>query len=124
MSLVEVFKALGDETRARMVNLLLMGELCVCEIEVILEITQSNASRHLNKLKSVGIITYEKKAQWVYYKIQETFLHDHPLLCQFLQQALKEQYPEDLIRLSTHKKAALSCETLNRNKDEYLKRIT
>ena len=50
MNTVQMLKALGDETRIRIVNILRDGPLCVCEIESILEITQSNASRHLSKL--------------------------------------------------------------------------
>ena len=57
MELVEIFKAFGDETRIRILNLLRNSEMCVCEIEAILGINQSNASRHLNKLKStVGLL--------------------------------------------------------------------
>ena len=50
-----------DENRIRILNLMLNAELCVCEIETILEMTQSNASRHLAKLKSAGIITSSKE---------------------------------------------------------------
>ncbi len=51
VEIVQLFKALADETRIRMLNLLKNGELCVCDIEEVLDIQQSNASRHLNKLK-------------------------------------------------------------------------
>ena len=74
MDLIQVMKALGDETRLRIINLLNMGELCVCEIEYLLDINQSNASRHLNKLAVVNLITYEKRALYVYYSINKRFL--------------------------------------------------
>ncbi len=51
MTIVNMFKALSDENRLRIMSLLIREELCVCEIEVILELSQSNVSRHLNKLK-------------------------------------------------------------------------
>ncbi len=72
--MVKVFKALGDENRLRLLNLLMKGSLCVCELETILDMTQSNVSRHLSKLKSAGIINSYKEQQWVYYKIDEDFM--------------------------------------------------
>ena len=71
MNTVQMLKALGDETRIRIVNILRDGPLCVCEIESILEITQSNASRHLSKLMNANIVTYYKEAKYVYYKLDE-----------------------------------------------------
>lgn len=71
--MVKVFKALGDENRLRLLNLLMKGSLCVCELETILDMTQSNVSRHLSKLKSAGIVSSYKEQQWVYYKIDEDF---------------------------------------------------
>ncbi len=67
MTIVNMFKALSDENRLRIMSLLIREELCVCEIEVILELSQSNVSRHLNKLKSDKMIDFHKKAQWVHY---------------------------------------------------------
>lgn len=73
--LVYILKALADENRIRILNLLRNGELCVCDIEAVLGIKQSNTSRHLNRLKVAGIIAFEKKSQWVYYRLKdETFL--------------------------------------------------
>jgi len=72
--LVYILKALADENRIRILNLLKNGELCVCDIEAVLGIKQSNASRHLNRLKIAGIIDSDKKSQWVYYRLKdETF---------------------------------------------------
>ena len=72
--LVYILKALADENRIRILNLLRNGELCVCEIEAVLGIKQSNTSRHLNRLKVADIIASEKKSQWVYYRLKnETF---------------------------------------------------
>ena len=72
--LVYIIKALADENRLRILNLLRNGELCVCDIEAVLGIKQSNTSRHLNRLKVADIIASEKKSQWVYYRLKdETF---------------------------------------------------
>lgn len=68
-SIVDVLKALSDETRLRIINLLYEKELCVCDIMEILQISQTKASRHLAYLKKVGMISDRKHAQWVYYAI-------------------------------------------------------
>jgi len=57
VQLTDAFKGLADPTRLRILNLLLHGELCGCDIQVVLETPQPNASRHLTYLKrkpSVG----------------------------------------------------------------------
>jgi ArsR family transcriptional regulator len=63
MELIQILKALSDKTRLRILNLLMQSELCVGEIEYLLNINQSNTSRHLSSLKNATLITYEKKAQ-------------------------------------------------------------
>lgn len=110
--MVEIFKALGDETRLRIINLLLQRELCVCDIEGILEISQSNASRHLLKLKSCGIITQEKKAQWVFHRIDEKFKKEHQNLIKYLQEQtlVSERYTVDANKLQGYKVTCLSTE--------------
>ena len=68
-NIVDVLKALSDETRLRIINLLYEKELCVCDIMETLEITQTKASRHLAYLKNSGLIKDRKQAQWVYYSM-------------------------------------------------------
>ena len=55
--LAQSFKAIGDETRLRMIGLLTTGELCVCDFMAVLELPQSTASRHLAYLKNSGWVT-------------------------------------------------------------------
>jgi ArsR family transcriptional regulator len=70
--LTALHKALSDETRIRVVNLLLeLGELCVCDIEAGLDITQSKASRHLAVLKQAGLLDLRREGTWTYYGIHE-----------------------------------------------------
>ena len=65
------------ETRLRIVNLLAhRGELCVCDVESILEVSQSKASRHLTYLKNAGVVTDRRDGAWVYYRL----LRDTPVL--------------------------------------------
>jgi ArsR family transcriptional regulator len=78
--IVFIFKALADENRIRILNLLKNGELCVCDIEAVLGIKQSNASRHLNRLKTAEIIVSEKKSQWVYYRLNDNIFKRFPFL--------------------------------------------
>jgi ArsR family transcriptional regulator, arsenate/arsenite/antimonite-responsive transcriptional repressor len=67
--LIDVLKALSDETRLRILNLLYEKELCVCDIMEALRISQAKASRHLIYLKNAGIAKDRKYAQWVYYSV-------------------------------------------------------
>lgn len=69
--LTRVFRALGDETRVRIVALLVQGELCVCHVESALGISQPNCSRQLGILKAAGIVESRRDGTWVYYRITE-----------------------------------------------------
>ncbi|MGE1063456.1 ArsR/SmtB family transcription factor [Megasphaera paucivorans] len=69
--LIDELKALSDETRLRILNLLYENELCVCVIMELLQITQAKASRHLIYLKNVGLVKDRKQAQWSYYSMQK-----------------------------------------------------
>jgi len=95
--MVDIFKALSEESRLRILSLVMEGEMCVCEIEAALQMTQSNASRHLTVLKKTGILDARKEAQWTYYRISDRFTHEYKELWQFLQAKLKElpSYVED-----------------------------
>lgn len=87
--MVNIFKALSDETRLRILCLIWEDEMCVCEIENSLNLTQSNASRHLTNLKNAGILSSSKKAQWAYYRVSEKFMSENANLWKYLQQELK-----------------------------------
>ncbi|TCS78732.1 ArsR/SmtB family transcription factor [Pectinatus cerevisiiphilus] len=69
--LVDVLKALSDETRLRILNLLYERELCVCDIMETLQITQAKASRHLIYMKNAGLVKDRKQAQWAYYALEK-----------------------------------------------------
>ncbi len=95
--MVDIFKALSEESRLRILSLLMDREMCVCEIESCLKMSQSNASRHLMALRNCGILSSYKKAQWAYYKIDESFVSKNADLWKFLQINLRElpTYQED-----------------------------
>lgn len=61
------FKALADETRLRILSLLMEQELCVCDIIAVLQLPQSTVSRHLAYLKNTGWVDDRREGLWVYY---------------------------------------------------------
>lgn len=69
--MARLFKALGDETRLRIVALLSHGELCVCHIESALELTQPTASRHLGVLRAAGVVDTRRQGTWMYYRLAD-----------------------------------------------------
>jgi len=86
--LIDTLKAIADETRLRILAQVLQGEMCVCEIEASLGLTQSNASRHLTILKKAGILESYKMAQWAYYKMSPLFIEENGELYDYLRRKL------------------------------------
>lgn len=67
-----IFKALSEEPRVRILNLLQYhGEMCISDIEQILDYTQTKTSRHMSYLKNAGIVGARKSDQWIFYYIQD-----------------------------------------------------
>ena len=64
-----MFRAFSDQTRLRILHLLLNGELCVCDIVSVLRVPQPTASRHLAYLLRAELITKRKQGLWAYYKL-------------------------------------------------------
>jgi ArsR family transcriptional regulator len=118
----ELFKGLGDENRLRIINLLSMDEFCVCEIEVLLDMTQSNVSRHLNKLKNLGIITSSKAAQWVHYRVSEDFVRENDLLYRYLIDSFEKEgvFINDVLRLNVYRENGFSCKWINEDKEKVM----
>jgi ArsR family transcriptional regulator len=113
-----VIKALSDETRIRILSLLKDGDLCVCEMEVLLGINQSNASRHLNKLASSKILDYYKMAQYVYYKINEETIKEYPFIKEIIEKETVKikECNIDHEKLEKYKNSGLSCDDLKEGK--------
>ena len=63
------FKALSDEKRIRILKLLMVREMCVCELMVALDVTQPNLSHHLGILKNQGFVDRRKEGKWAYYSL-------------------------------------------------------
>jgi ArsR family transcriptional regulator, arsenate/arsenite/antimonite-responsive transcriptional repressor len=64
-----LFKALADETRLRILGLLLTGEVCVCHIHQSLKIPQPKASRHLAYLRRSGLVETRRDGLWIHYRL-------------------------------------------------------
>lgn len=64
-----LFKALADETRLRILGLLLTGEVCVCHIHESLRIPQPKASRHLAYLRRAGLVETRRDGLWIHYRL-------------------------------------------------------
>jgi len=68
---VDLFKALSDETRLRIMVLLSEKELCVCRIEAALGLPQAKVSRHLAILRYARLVKDRRKGLWIYYSLSE-----------------------------------------------------
>jgi ArsR family transcriptional regulator, arsenate/arsenite/antimonite-responsive transcriptional repressor len=66
---VRWFHALSDETRLEIIERLLTGERCVCELTDALDAAQSRLSFHLKTLKDSGLVTDRRQGRWVYYTL-------------------------------------------------------
>lgn len=119
MNIVKKLKALGDETRLRIINILKHGSLCVCEIEDILQVSQSNASRHLNKLMNADLVTYYKEAKYVYYQLNEETLKEFTFINELISNELEKEeiLKKDYKMLQDYKKAGINCETTIEDKN-------
>jgi ArsR family transcriptional regulator, arsenate/arsenite/antimonite-responsive transcriptional repressor len=68
----QIFLACSDTSRLRILNLIMTnGEMCITDLEHILEFTQTKTSRHLIYLKNSGILTSRKFNQWIFYQIKD-----------------------------------------------------
>jgi len=65
------FKALGDQTRQRVLGLLSIREMCVCELMTALNMTQPTTSHHLSILEDSGLVESRKEGRWVFYGITD-----------------------------------------------------
>jgi ArsR family transcriptional regulator len=67
----DIFKALADPTRVRILGLLANGEICVCHIHESLKLPQSLVSRHLAYLRKSGLVETRKQGLWVHYRLAQ-----------------------------------------------------
>ncbi len=70
--LAQLYKALSEEMRLRIMMLLTQGELCVCDIQAVLDEPQSKVSRHLAYLKHSGLVSSKRVGVWMHYVIKDS----------------------------------------------------
>ncbi|AKQ46611.1 ArsR family transcriptional regulator [Rufibacter radiotolerans] len=91
----QVFKALSDASRIRVLHLLLRNkELCIADLELVLDFTQTKTSRHLIYLKNTGLVSYRKQDQWAFYYIKDEMMDFLQQMFGYMekdQQLLKDQ---------------------------------
>lgn len=92
-NLEKYFKGLADINRLRMLNLLLHGELCGCDIQYVLDTSQPNVSRHLQYLKNSGLVLDRRDGYRIYYRLAEPVVGQQKPLFEFLQMSFKNQEP-------------------------------
>jgi ArsR family transcriptional regulator len=101
--LAKLFKALSDETRIRILKVLLERECCVCEVMQALDISQSRASRNLGILEDAGFVKSRRDGLWIVYSIDEQKMNSYAaLLIELLRGSLvnEEIILQDRERLS------------------------
>ncbi|MGL5550104.1 MAG: ArsR/SmtB family transcription factor [Culicoidibacterales bacterium] len=103
----EILKILSDPTRLRILTVLNYKNeaVCVGDVEVALQLSQPNASRHLKKLLQANLVVATKKTQFVYYELNTTLFQAYPFLTQLLDCNLQEmeQSQADIARLKALK---------------------
>jgi len=99
--LEQLFKGLADQTRIRILNLLIHGELCVCDIQYVLESPQPNVSRHLTYLKNSSLVLDRRDGSRMFYRLAQPADGVHKLLFGFLRDAFQssEALAEDSRKL-------------------------
>jgi len=110
--LVKAFKSLSDETRIRILNILLERECCVCEVMQALNISQTRASRNLSALYDAGFLKMRKDGLWSLYSIDKEGINEY---LTYLVEAVKKgldgsnQAEEDKKRLTEARRVGPGC---------------
>ena len=105
--LVKAFRAQSDQTRVRMLALLMERECCVCEVTQALDISQTRASRNLRVLYNAGLLKLRRSGLWSLYSVDKEGLPAHSRrLVEAIKQGLEgnEIIVQDRTRLKTVKR--------------------
>lgn len=98
-----LFKAVSEEIRLRIMVLLTEGELCVCDLMEVLTLPQSSVSRHMAKLKASEMVIGRRDQKWVFYRLNTELNSLIPFLTEMLQSFRDRQpYNLDIERLKMH----------------------
>jgi len=75
-SLADIFRALGDPTRVRILDALSHGELCVCDLAAVLSLTQSAVSHQLRVLRGLRLVRARRSGRMVFYALDDRHVTD------------------------------------------------
>lgn len=70
----KIFKALSDVNRLKILKLLGARPMCVCEVMVVLDVTQPTASHHLGILEEAGLIRGKREGKWIFYEVSNSWV--------------------------------------------------
>jgi len=115
-SLPRVFRALADQTRRRLLNLIAGREVCVCYFVEILRISQPKVSRHLAYLRQAGMVASRREGKWMHYRLKTP---QSAIAAKILRETLKHLRSEPEMRRDIARLSAACCtprkyETLQR----------
>jgi ArsR family transcriptional regulator len=109
---LKAMKALSDETRLRILNVLLERECCVCEMMQALDISQTRASRNLGILHDAGFLKVRKEGLWSLYSVDRDGMKEyHPSLVDAVRKSLEDDEVAalDRKRLKTAERVGPGC---------------
>ena len=109
---IRATKGLSDETRVRILNLILQRECCVCEVMEVLDISQTRASRNLSMLYDAGFLKHRRDGLWSHYSIDTEGMEQYHLgLIEAAKTAIKSNQTaaQDLNRLKQMETRAICC---------------
>lgn len=114
----QIFKACADESRLRILHLIFMnGEMCITDLEKILDFTQAKTSRHLIYLKNAGILSHKRYNHWVFYQIKDEVGDIVKQIYQFLRKDVQLQKDQQIYQtLFTNRE--LAVRELNRSQTQ------
>src|SRR5450759_5931373 len=100
VDMIAVAKALGDETRARIVGVLGVRALCVCEVKAALNLSQATVSDHVRVLLDAGLLSTSRESYWTVYSIREDLQPETHQFVSLLVKQVHIQFPDDRARLA------------------------
>ena len=110
---IKAMKALSDETRLRILNVLLEKECCVCEVMQALDISQSRASRNLGILQDAGFLKARRDGAWIVYSLNWQTANRYAIsLAELLRDSLasNDVLAQDKERLKHAKRIGPGCQ--------------
>ncbi|MCX5803875.1 MAG: metalloregulator ArsR/SmtB family transcription factor [Proteobacteria bacterium] len=112
--ITQIFRALSEEMRLRIIMLLIHGELCVCDLMSIFGEPQSKISRHLAYLKHSGLVSSKRVGIWMHYSLKEPLDEISQAQLNLMKEQLAHQplFEEDFKKMEEAKKQK-RCENIN-----------